>query len=763
INENLKLIERNCVWKIRYNINKQVEGFFTSRSIEKSKDLMATEERTASNGLGFRVATGVAALVGLVGGLLFGVWDSVIVTIEHSSPPVAFGEIFSLALYSVALYGIIGCLVMAIIGLLGGTVIRVRRYKVNKSQLVGGFIGVFVLLSVYALLAYNIIHGSVIDIIEGTVIAILSGLGFGALIAYVLGKGMIRKEKLIAGCGSMLISLLVLLYGGLWVNLGLLPGRGPSSPASLLADTALLIIVIFLGAGLYVLFRLILHRCAPWKRQASYALMGAIVCAFIAVSFTGPFSSEDTLEAGAPVPDEMNAAAGGPGERPNILWIVMDTVRVDHLSCYGYHRDTTPNIDRIASEGMIFENAISAAPWTLPSHASMFTSMLPSKHGTDSEHRWLEDDFQTIAEVLRTHGYNTFGYSNNEFVSPQTNLNQGFNDFEMTCLGRLAAGSELADSLRAHLVWRELQNIFLMDDGARRTNETVKKWIGDARQSGTPFFGFINYMEAHLPYHPPPEDHAAPYLDTDVSFARAMGVNQEPHDYIAGQVDMDAMDFEMLRALYDGEISYLDFRMGQLFDYLKELGIMDDTVLIISSDHGENFGEHNLMEHQLYLYDTLLHVPLVIRYPEVFEAGSQVSKQVQLTDIFPTILDTVDIDHDSEEIQGYSLLEDRQEGNSLAIAGYAIPLVWLNKLEGASREFDISKYARWLKSIHAGDFKYIWASDGRDELYNIRQDPEELNNLIEDNREKASELLMLLKEWLISFEPYRPGTVQQVR
>lgn len=242
-----------------------------------------------------------------------------------------------------------------------------------------------------------------------------------------------------------------------------------------------------------------------------------------------------------------------------------------------------------------------------------------------------------------------------------------------------------------------------------------------------------------------------------------MGVNQEPHDYIAGQVDMDAMDFEMLRALYDGEISYLDFRMGQLFDYLKELGIMDDTVLIISSDHGENFGEHNLMEHQLYLYDTLLHVPLVIRYPEVFEAGSQVSKQVQLTDIFPTILDTVDIDHDSEEIQGYSLLEDRQEGNSLAIAGYAIPLVWLNKLEGASREFDISKYARWLKSIHAGDFKYIWASDGRDELYNIRQDPEELNNLIEDNREKASELLMLLKEWLISFEPYRPGTVQQVR
>jgi arylsulfatase A-like enzyme len=392
----------------------------------------------------------------------------------------------------------------------------------------------------------------------------------------------------------------------------------------------------------------------------------------------------------------------------------------------------------------------------------MFTGMFPSKHGTDGEHQWLEDDFQTIAEVLNSYGYQTFGYSNNPFVSHRNNLSQGFDTFEATPGGMIAADSELADLLRANFAWREVQNILLMDDGARRTNEVVKRWIADAHQAETPFFVFINYMEAHRPYRPP-RDYAMPYLGKDVSLARAMSVNQKPHAYITGRVEMGAGDFELLRALYDGEISYLDFRMGQLFDYLRELEILDDTVLIITSDHGENFGEHHLSGHQLCIYDTLLHVPLVIRYPGLFEAGLRVSEQVQLTDIFPTILDIVAIEQGSEEIQGYSLLERREGGNSFAIAEYAIGLLWLDWLKESNSQFDVSKYTRRLKTVRTEEFKYIWASDGRDELYNIRQDPEELNNLIETMPEKAVELKALLKEWLNSFEPYRPGTAQQVR
>jgi len=726
---------------------------------------MATEKEKATDGLGFKPAIGIAALVGLFGGLLFGVWDSVTVIIDYAPPPVAFGEIFFLALYSVALYGVIGCLGMAAIGVVSGGVISIGKYSVNKSQLAGAFIGVLVLLAVFALLAYNIVRGNIIDVVEGTVICILSGVGLAGLSVYVLGKGIIGKEKLIAGSISLLLSLLVLLYGGLWVNLSLLSGEAFSRPTSLLANIAFLLLVILLDVGLYTLFRLILQRYAPRRtRQAGYVLLAVMVCAFITISFIGPFSFENTPEAGASAASEMGAVADSEKlkAKPNILWIVMDSVRADHFSCYGYHRNTTPNIDRVASEGILFENAVSAAPWTLPSHASMFTGMFPSKHGTDAHHQWLEDDFQTIAEVLRLRGYSTFGYSNNPCVDPGTNLSQGFDTFEVTPGGRIAAGSKLADLLKVNFAWREAQNLLLMDDGARRTNELVKRWIADAHQAETPFFVFINYMEPHDPYYPP-KTYAMPYLGENISFATAMSVNQDEYAYITGQVQMSDEDFDILLALYDGEISYLDFRMGQLFDYLRELEILDDTVLIITSDHGELFGEHHLMEHQFCVYDTLLHVPLVIRYPGLLEAGLRVGEQVQLTDIFPTILDIVAIDQDSEEIQGYSLLEEREGGGSFAIGEYR-PMAWLlDELKERDPQFDVSKYARRLKTVRTEEFKYIWVSDGHDELYNIQRDPEELNNLIETKPDKARELSALLKEWLNSFEPYRAGTAQQVQ
>jgi len=268
-------------------------------------------------------------------------------------------------------------------------------------------------------------------------------------------------------------------------------------------------------------------------------------------------------------------------------------------------------------------------------------------------------------------------------------------------------------------------------------------------------------MEAHDPYHPP-KNYAMPYLGKDADFTRAMRINQNANHYISGKVQMSDEDFEMLLALYDGEILYLDFRMGQLFDYLRELNIMDNTILIITSDHGENFGEHHLMGHHLCVYDTLLHVPLIIRYPDSFEAGLRVDEQVQLTDIFPTILDIVGIDwNGKEQLQGCSLLEDRgQDGSTFTIAEYA-PGGGLNPL--ANKQFDIAKYSNRLKSVRTDEFKYIWSSDGHDELYNIRLDPGELNNLVETEPEKAEELKALLIEWLDSFRLYRPETNHQVR
>jgi len=654
---------------------------------------MAAEEEKTTDRLGFKTVIGIAGLVGLIGGLLFGVWDSVSV-ITHYTPSGAPGKTLFLFLYSMGWYAVIGCLGMVAIGVGVAGLIHLGKYRVRKSQLTGIFVGLFVLLAVAVLLSRNIMSGNVLDVVESTMICIFSGVGLGGLNVYFLDK-VIGKGKLING-----------KFG-----------------------------------------------------QASLILLVIMVPAFITISFVKPFDFNNDQEAGAPgtsllSPEELK-------EKPNILFIVMDTVRADHLSCHGYYRNTTPNIDNIAGEGILFESCIAEAPWTLPTHASIFTSMFPRKHGTDMEHQWLEDDFQTVAEVLRQHGYKTLGYSNNPYVSPETNLSQGFDTFEVTLLGRYEAGSELTDWLKMNVAKRYLQNFFLTDNGACRTNRVVKEWIADAHQAETPFLLFINYMEAHIPYYPPRE-FAMPYLGQDADLAEAMSINQSIEPYIFGQLEMDAEDFETLRALYDGKISYLDFRMEQLFDYLRELEIWDDTILIITSDHGENFGEHNLMNHRLCVYDTLLHVPLIIRYPELAESGIQVDEQVQLTDLFPTILDIAGIDWDGkEQIQGHSLLQDGEETEStFAIAEY----VSLLEVDcDRNPQFDVSKYCRRLKAVRTEEFKYIWSSDGRDELYNIRHDPGELNNLIEIEPEKAAELKAVLQEWLNSFEPYRAGIAQQVR
>ncbi len=222
-------------------------------------------------------------------------------------------------------------------------------------------------------------------------------------------------------------------------------------------------------------------------------------------------------------------------------------------------------------------------------------------------------------------------------------------------------------------------------------------------------------------------------------------------------------DFEILRALYDGEISYLDFRMGQLFDYLRELQVLDDTVLIITSDHGENFGEHHLMDHQFCVYDTLLHVPLIIRYPKLFQPGLRVTQQVQTTDIFPTILDIAGIEWDKGKIQRHSLLKQGDANEpTFAIAELSKWHWAVGELKG-NPNFDAMKYDRRLKTIRTDSFKYIWASDGNHELYDIRNDSAEINNLIETQPEKAKELKTRLIEWLNSFEPAQPAIARQVK
>ena len=718
---------------------------------------------------GFRATIRIACLIGLVAGLLFGVWDSILVIGYHTLSPwtiYTLPQMLSLTLYSAAVFAILGCLVMMAIGAITAGVIRIGKYSVSRVQLAGILIGVAVLLMVAGIITGPSLTGDTIEIVEAIVICTLSGVGLASLSIYALNKRM-RKEELIALSLSFLASVVVLLLIGTWIYMGAFHDKAPSELAPLLASFGLLIGVGIYWLGLYRLIYWILRKYPPHiVRSAGGILLVFTLAALLTISFTGPYGFNSETVA------SVDSDSGSSEGMPNILWIVMDTVRADHLSSYGYPLDTTPNIDKIASEGILYENAIAPAPWTVPSHASMFTGMFPSKHGVDAEHAWLDGNFETIAEVLRSNGYQTFKYTNNMFVGPITNLQQGFDTYMvrhngLNSPGKYAWPVDLPDYLMISRAKQYFENNILQmpgDEGAQNTNEVVKKWIADASSAEAPFFMFINYMEAHSPYQPP-EEYTIPYLDDGVTFEEAMNFEFMLWKYVAGSSPISDQEFDILRSLYDGEISYVDFRIGQLVDYLRDIDILDNTLLIITSDHGEEFGEHQLANHFLGLYDTLLHVPLIIRYPGSSETGVRIEEQVQLTDIFPTILDVTGIIWSGEEqLQGHSLVKDMEQTESeFAIAREGLYFSALQNISSAGFGTDVHKYARRLMAIRTEEFKFVWASDGLDELYNIKEDPGELNNLIEVESEKAQELKALLKEWLNSFETYRPGEVKEIR
>ncbi len=464
---------------------------------------------------------------------------------------------------------------------------------------------------------------------------------------------------------------------------------------------------------------------------------------------------------------------------PNVLLIVMDTTRHDRLSCYGYHRNTTPNVDRIAKEGVLYENAISPGMWTLPSHASMFTGLYPSKHGATSEHMYLNDRFDTIAEVLKSQGYKTAAFSNNPVVAKWSNLVQGFDMFWKLKWSKEWFKVEDLSKEELERLKRNLKDRFTAfkspnakDAGAYISNLKIIEWFETEYDPKAPFFMFINYLEPHIPYKPPvPYDTF--YLDDGVTAEEVKKVTRKIDwgaswsGYIAGKIKMTKSDFEIISSLYDGEISYLDMRMGELFDYLRKKDVLDNTLLIIISDHGEYIGEHHrtagkqersaMIHHGFYIYDNLLHVPLIIRYPSLFPSGMRIKKQVQTTDIFPTILDVLGTSFDrSDEFQGYSLIPSKLDKHLRPFA-VAEKYIWpdaLGRLQKANASFDISPYLCRRKTIRTEDLKYIWSSDGSEELYDIKNDPEELNN-IESYPQKAEGLRQKLQDWLSSFEHYK--------
>lgn len=439
---------------------------------------------------------------------------------------------------------------------------------------------------------------------------------------------------------------------------------------------------------------------------------------------------------------------------PNVILIVMDAARAGHLSCYGYDRETTPHIDQIACEGVLYENAISAAVWTVPSHASLFTGMYPSGHGLHGRNLKLRSDIPTMAGFLAGQGYETVALTANALIGPATRLSRGFaelKDIRNVIQGEnLSAWQKKVNALyRRFYYGRQPRASAWYDNGAWRLNFDMKRWLRQWQKRGgqRPFFIFANYMEPHLRYDPP-RSFRAKFL-TPAQEERWKQVNQNAWKFMSGEVTMTADDWDILTRLYDAELAYLDSRIGQLHTFLQQNGLLDETILIITSDHGENLGDHNLMDHQYCVYDTLARVPLIIRYPDIFPGGLQVSALVQTTDLFPSLAEILAVADDPvlSRVQGQSLLPERIAASprEYAVTEYLAPQLHSFRREDVS--FD-SKFSRQLRAINTGRYKYIWASNGENELYDLQTDPGELCNIIADEPETAVCLATELQTWV---------------
>lgn len=456
--------------------------------------------------------------------------------------------------------------------------------------------------------------------------------------------------------------------------------------------------------------------------------------------------------------------------------IIMDTARADVVGDPG----VMPTLDGFADEGCRFTGCFANAPWTLPSHGSIFTGKRPTAHGVVGK----GDLFETgndLASVLGRHGYTTAAFSNNPWISPDF----GFDSFDefVACWKRFRRGSDLAGvsqlegraaQMRAivgELLDRDapftLANALYMrflrgryDSGARLTTRRLTDWIGDHAERD-PFFTFVNFMEPHLRYDPP-DSYAEEYLPGDVDLDEAEAVNQDPWAYLVGEEPMDERDFEILRALYRAELSYLDDRLAELLEHLESTGLLDEIAVFVLGDHGENIGDHGLMDHQYSLRDTLLHVPLVARYPPAFEPGTAFGGLVELRDLFPTVLELAGCPTpDADAVSSMSLQSALEAGSGRehAIAEYPTPQPSIETLHDRYDRVttDISRYDRRLRSVRTTDWRYVQASDGRHELYELDEDGAE-RGPVESTPDVERNLRAVLDEALGPFDEAADGT-----
>jgi len=432
---------------------------------------------------------------------------------------------------------------------------------------------------------------------------------------------------------------------------------------------------------------------------------------------------------------------------PNVLLIVLDTLRADRVGIYG-GGDLTPNLDRFADSAIVYDHAISTAPWTLPTHASLFTGLYPDRHGVNWGHYRLEDRPTTIAELFREHGYDTFALSNNFLLDADNGFARGFDAFVE--LSRESRTLAWRFALRCGVIRYATGRLGLgrhaaHDAGSAWTNLLLQRRMNDSLAGDRPFFAFANYFEPHDPYLPPP-----PYLERHLTSAqrqRARTLEQRQSDLcveacgVPGALSPE--DVDLLAALYDAEVAYQDAMIGALIDRMDRAGLLETTWVIVTSDHGELFGEGGQVFHTAGAHYKLLHLPLIVRPPGGVEA-SRIDALVQPVDIFATLVELAGaaLPHGVDRAYPLPLSPNAAHPRDVCVSethGASIPALYTSQRRDL--QADLAHWLTWITSVYADGFLLELRDEVPVALFNVAADPQAEQNVLDERGDVARALM----------------------
>jgi arylsulfatase A-like enzyme len=386
---------------------------------------------------------------------------------------------------------------------------------------------------------------------------------------------------------------------------------------------------------------------------------------------------------------------GADPARPNVLLIVVDTLRADHLGAYGNERPTSPNLDALAASGVRYGQALSTAPWTTPSIAALMTSRYPSSVGIESEKARLSDEALLLAEVLQEAGYLTGAAVSHSFCGSEWGFGQGFDGFdESNVLGHAAVTT----------------------DGVTARGMS---FLDEAAEQDQPWMLWLHYFDPHCAYV---EDERHP-MGGRGDYDGKVQSGELYRKVLRQWRRYDESDWNEMRRLYDSEIARTDQGIGELLAHLDRLGLTDNTLVVMTADHGEEFHEHGGVGHAKTLYREVLHVPLIVRYPRSdarFAAAQPAAPEgwVSLVDVAPTVLDVCQLEQ-PQPFVGLSLLHERRTDRPHYVFGE-------------------THRAGGLRTVVADDFKLIrWLDPRRTNLFDLSADPEESKDLSRNPLHKA--------------------------